>query len=58
MGFIALILALLIEQVRPLSRANPVHRGGVFIADSIAASTDAGTASAAGGRLPGDSGGR
>lgn len=42
MGFIALILALLIEQVRPLSRDNPVHRGGVFIADSIAASTDAG----------------
>jgi adenosylcobinamide-phosphate synthase len=42
MGFIALILALVIEQFRPLPRDNVVHRAGTVVADAIAGSTDAG----------------
>jgi adenosylcobinamide-phosphate synthase len=42
MGFVALILALLLEQVRPLSRDNPVHRTAAGLADWVARSTDAG----------------
>jgi adenosylcobinamide-phosphate synthase len=42
MGFLALILALVCEQLRPLPRDNPVHRGAVALADAIAGSTDAG----------------
>jgi len=42
MGFLALILALVVEQLRPLPRDNPVHRASVALADWIAGSTDAG----------------
>jgi len=42
MGFVALILALLLEQVRPLPRDNPVHTSAAAFADWIAHTTDAG----------------
>jgi adenosylcobinamide-phosphate synthase len=42
MGFIALILALTLEQLRPLPRDNVVHRAASAFADWIAATTDAG----------------
>ena len=42
MGFIALILALLLEQFRPLPRDNAVHRAAAAVADWIAATTNAG----------------
>jgi adenosylcobinamide-phosphate synthase len=42
MGFVALILALALEQMRPLPRDNALHRLAGSIADTIAASTDAG----------------
>ena len=42
MGFVALILALMLEQFRPLPRDNPVHTASASVADTIAASTDAG----------------
>jgi len=42
MGFIALILALTLEQLRPLPRNNVVHRVASGFADWIAAMTDAG----------------
>jgi adenosylcobinamide-phosphate synthase len=42
MGFIALILALTLEQLRPLPRNNVVHRAASSVADWIAATTDAG----------------
>jgi adenosylcobinamide-phosphate synthase len=42
MGFIALILALLIEQLRPLPRDNVVHRSAASFADRIAGTTNAG----------------
>lgn len=42
MGFVALILALMLEQMRPLPRDNAVHRVAGSVADAIAASTDAG----------------
>ena len=42
MGFIALILALTLEQLRPLPRDNVVHRTASGFADWIAATTDAG----------------
>lgn len=42
MGFIALILALLIEQFRPLPRADAVHRIAAGFADRVAAATNAG----------------
>jgi adenosylcobinamide-phosphate synthase len=42
MGFLALILALVVEQLRPLPRDNPVHRASAVVADAIAGSTDAG----------------
>jgi adenosylcobinamide-phosphate synthase len=42
MGFIALILALTLEQLRPLPRDNVVHRAASGFADWIAVTTDAG----------------
>jgi adenosylcobinamide-phosphate synthase len=42
MGFLALILALALEQGRPLPRDNAVHRAAARVADAIARSTDAG----------------
>jgi adenosylcobinamide-phosphate synthase len=42
MGFVALILALVAEQLRPLPRDNPVHTAAASVADTIAAGTDAG----------------
>jgi adenosylcobinamide-phosphate synthase len=42
MGFVALILALVLEQVLPLSRDNGVHRSAGAVADAIAGATDAG----------------
>ena len=42
MGFVALILALVVEQFRPLPRDNLVHRGATAAADAIAGATDAG----------------
>jgi adenosylcobinamide-phosphate synthase len=42
MGFLALILALLAEQVRPLPRDNLAHRGALAFADRVAAFTNAG----------------
>jgi len=42
MGFIALILSLMLEQLRPLTRANPVHTLAARFASSVALSTDAG----------------
>ncbi len=42
MGFVALILALLIEQARPLLPGNAVHRAVGALADWIARATDAG----------------
>lgn len=42
MGFVALIFALLIEQVRPLLPGNAVHRAVGALADSVARATDAG----------------
>ena len=42
MGFVALILALVLEQLRPLPGDNPVHRASAAVADAIAAATDAG----------------
>lgn len=42
MGFIALIFTLLIEQGRPLSAGNPVHRAALGVADLVRSSTDAG----------------
>ncbi|HEY0878301.1 MAG TPA: CobD/CbiB family protein [Zeimonas sp.] len=42
MGFIALIFTLLIEQGRPLSAGNPVHRAALAVADLVRSSTDAG----------------
>jgi adenosylcobinamide-phosphate synthase len=42
MGFVALVLALMLEQFRPLPRDNPVHALSASVADAIAASTDAG----------------
>jgi adenosylcobinamide-phosphate synthase len=42
MGFIALILALVFEQLRPLPHDNSVHRASAALADAIAGSTDAG----------------
>ena len=43
MGFIALILALLIEQGRPLPRENVAHNVIRWVASSVRAATDAGT---------------
>jgi adenosylcobinamide-phosphate synthase len=42
MGFLALVLALMLEQFRPLPRDNVVHRAAATVADAIAGSTDAG----------------
>ena len=42
MGFLALILALLIEQGRPLPHGNLVHRAVVAFADAAKRATDAG----------------
>lgn len=42
MGFIALILSLMLEQLRPLTRANPVHALAARFAGAVAQSTDAG----------------
>lgn len=42
MGFVALIFALLIEQGRPLPAGNLVHRGFVWLADSVMGATNAG----------------
>lgn len=42
MGFVALVLALVLEQFRPLPRDNPVHRASAAVADAIARATDAG----------------
>jgi adenosylcobinamide-phosphate synthase len=42
MGFVALILALMLEQLRPLPRENAVHRAAAAVADAIAGATDAG----------------
>jgi len=42
MGFIALILSLMLEQLRPLTRANPVHALAARFASAVAQSTDAG----------------
>jgi adenosylcobinamide-phosphate synthase len=42
MGFIALILALVVEQFRPLPRDNLIHRTVSTAADAIAGATDAG----------------
>ena len=42
MGFIALVIALLIEQVRPLPADNAAHRLVGGLADLIRGSTDAG----------------
>lgn len=42
MGFVALIFALLIEQGRPLPAGNAVHRGFVWLADSVMGGTNAG----------------
>jgi len=42
MGFIALILALMLEQLRPLPRDNAVHRVAARVADAIAGATDTG----------------
>jgi len=42
MGFIALIFTLLIEQGRPLSAGNPVHRAALGVADFVRSATDAG----------------
>ena len=42
MGFVALILALMLEQARPLPRDNLVHRAATAVADRIAGATDAG----------------
>ncbi|MEK9775125.1 MAG: cobalamin biosynthesis protein, partial [Quisquiliibacterium sp.] len=44
MGFVALIFALVLEQGRPLPRANPVHRLIVDLADLLRGLTDAGEA--------------
>lgn len=42
MGFIALVIALLIEQVRPLAANNLAHRVSAGLADLVRGSTDAG----------------
>lgn len=42
MGFVALILALLIEQLRPLPPGNAVHRSVDRFADAVAGATNAG----------------
>jgi adenosylcobinamide-phosphate synthase len=42
MGFIALILALIAEQMRPLPRDNLAHRGFAAFVDQVAALTNAG----------------
>jgi adenosylcobinamide-phosphate synthase len=42
MGFVALILALALEQFRPLPRDNVVHAAAAAVADAIAGTTDAG----------------
>ena len=42
MGFIALILSLMLEQLRPLTRANPVHATAGRFASAVASATDAG----------------
>lgn len=42
MGFIALILALIAEQMRPLPRDNLAHRGFAAIVDRVATLTNAG----------------
>ena len=42
MGFIALILSLMLEQLRPLTRANPVHATAARFASAVASATDAG----------------
>ena len=42
MGFVALVLALMLEQLRPLPRDNPVHAASASVADAIASTTDAG----------------
>ena len=42
MGLIALLLALALEQFRPLPRDNGMHRAFATLADSVAAATDAG----------------
>ncbi len=42
MGFVALILALLIEQGRPLLPGNAIHRAVDALADLVARATDAG----------------
>jgi adenosylcobinamide-phosphate synthase len=42
MGFLALIIALLAEQLRPLPRDNLVHRAVAALADRVAAFTNAG----------------
>lgn len=42
MGFVALVLALLIEQVRPLPPGNAVHRNVDRFADAVANATNAG----------------
>lgn len=42
MGLVALVLALVLEQFRPLPRDNPVHRASAAVADAVARGTDAG----------------
>jgi adenosylcobinamide-phosphate synthase len=42
MGFIALILSLMLEQLRPLTRSNPVHVAAGRFAARVLALTDAG----------------
>lgn len=44
MGFVALILALMLEQVRPLPRDTVMHRAAASFADVVAGATDAGEA--------------
>lgn len=42
MGFIALILSLMLEQLRPLTRTNPVHGAAAGFAARVLSLTDAG----------------
>jgi adenosylcobinamide-phosphate synthase len=42
MGFVALLLALIAEQMRPLPRDNLAHRGFAAVVDRVAALTNAG----------------
>lgn len=43
MGFVALIISFLLEQVRPLPRDNPVYNVMRWVAHSVRQATDAGT---------------